>query len=170
MTIDDPRLAIDKLFAGYDAQERLNSQQRRFEQLLVELLSVVDALHDLEQYCDGLERKGVQGVPRRSVEVVLRRLMGVLKSQQVEPMNCKGQPLDLERHEVIEVKDMHDMPDDVVLEESVRGYIGPNRVLRHAKVVISRAAARETGIDQSARKPKRSARKTVSRKKESKSR
>jgi hypothetical protein len=130
--------ALGRLFAGYQADEKLKATEKRLELLLLELLRVADALQDLGLHCAELERKGVQGLPSKSVDVVLRRLLAALRTQQVEPMECKGKPLDLDRHEVVEVKPMPDVPDDIVLEEILRGYVGPDRILRHAKVIISR--------------------------------
>src|SRR5262249_61381870 len=97
--------------------ERSKTPQRRFEHLLVELLSIGDALHELEQHCADLESKGVEGAPRKPVNDVLLKLLAVLKSQQVERMDCKRQPFDLERHEALEVKPVRGMADDIVLEE-----------------------------------------------------
>jgi len=135
--------------------ERSKTPQRRFEHLLVELLSIGDALHELEQHCADLESKGVEGAPRKPVNDVLLKLLAVLKSQQVERMDCKRQPFDLERHEALEVKPVRGMADDIVLEEIVQGYMWNDRVLRHAKVVISRAENAPETLSKRARRRKR---------------
>jgi molecular chaperone GrpE len=134
MTSND--LPIGRFYHAIDIER---AQQKRLDQFLLELVGIADTLYDLSLHCAELERKGIEGLPRRSVEVVRRRLLAALKSQQVEPMNCKGQPLDLARHEVIEVKDVRGTADDIVLAETVPGYMEGDRVLRHAKVIISRA-------------------------------
>jgi molecular chaperone GrpE len=141
MTNSEGHLSLGKLLAGYDAEEKSKAAQRDLERLLTELLGIADVLHDLELHCTELQRKGVQDVPRKSVHVVRRMLMGVLKSHQVEPMNCKGQTFDLDKHEVLDTKSVCGGSDDIVLEENVHGYMWQQRVLRHAKVIISRAEA-----------------------------
>src|SRR5262245_42903389 len=134
MTNEDGRMDVSRLLSGFDAAEKAKAQQRQMEQLLVELLGIADALHELDRHCADGESKGNRGVPgRRSVQVVLRRLMAVLKSHQVEPMDCKDQPFDLEKHEVLEVKSVRGGSDDIVLEECIHGYTWNSRVLRHAK-------------------------------------
>jgi molecular chaperone GrpE (heat shock protein) len=135
--------------------ERSKTPQRRLEHLLVELLSIADALHELEQHCADLRSKGVEGAPRQRVNDVLHKLLAVLKSQQVERMDCKRQPFDLERHEVLEVRQVRGMADDIVLEEVVQGYVWNDRVLRHAKVVISRAENAPEPLSKRARRRKR---------------
>jgi molecular chaperone GrpE len=156
MTNSEKSLSFDRMLAGYDAEEKSKATQRQLERLLVELLGIVDALRDLELHCAELERKGTKGVPRRSVDIVLRKVMAVLASHHVTPMNCKGQPFDLEKHEVMEVKSVRDSSDDIVLEESVHGYMWRERVLRHAKVIISRAEAASNPSGKAARRGKRS--------------
>jgi len=141
MTNHEGQQLLNKLYAGFSAEEKFRDAQRQLERLLKDLLAVADALHDLESHCAELEHKGVEGVPRKSVYVVLGMLMSVLKSHQVEPMNCKGQAFDLDRHEVLDTKKVRGGSDDVVLEESIHGYLWQDRVLRHAKVIISRAEA-----------------------------
>jgi len=155
MTSNEGGMDLSRLLTGFDAAEKAKAQHRQLEQLLVELLGIADALHELERHLADLERKGVQDVPRRSIEIVLRKLLTVLKSHQVERMDCKGQPFDLERHEVLEVKPVRGMSDDIVLEECVHGYMWHPRVLRHAKVIISRAEAVPEPVGKRAKRRKR---------------
>ncbi len=121
-------------------EQQASAQQQRFDGLVLDLLGVADSLHALDDHFAELERRG-ERVPRKSVDVALRKLLGVLKKHRVEPMQCTGLPLDLDHHEVVEVKHVRDTPDDIVLEESVRGYLSADRVLRYAKVVVSRNEA-----------------------------
>ena len=105
--------------------------------LLSELLKVADALRDLERHCSQLEQEGVAKIPRRSVGIVHRMLLRALKTQDVEPMDCKGHVVDLERHEVVELQHVPEIAADIVIEESVPGYMWRDRVLRSAKVIAS---------------------------------
>lgn len=122
--------------AGYGVRD---GEHREMHSLLSELLKITDALGDLERHCAQLEHEGVAKVPRRSIGIVHRMLLRALKTQHVEPMNCKGQVIDLERHEVIEVKHVPELATDIVIEESVPGYMWHARVLRSAKVIASQA-------------------------------
>lgn len=107
--------------------------------LLTELLKVADSLRDLERHCAQLEQEGVAKVPRRSVGIVFRMLLRALKTQHVEPMDSKGKLVDLERHEVVEVQHVPDLAADIIIEESLPGYMWRDRVLRTAKVIASQA-------------------------------
>jgi len=147
MTNNERHWSLGRLLAGYDAEEKSKAAERELEQLLFQLLDLADALNDLELHCAELERKGMKGVPHKSVRVVLRMLMATLKSHQVEPMSCKGQTFDLDKHEVLHTKRVRGGSDDIVLEESVHGYTWRQRVLRHAKVVVSCAEALPDVVD-----------------------
>lgn len=78
---------------------------------------------------------------RRRTDVVLRILLRALKSQGVEPMHSAGNPFDLARHCAIGVRAVDGLPDDVVVEETERGYIWNDAVLRQAQVIVSQATA-----------------------------
>jgi molecular chaperone GrpE len=65
-------------------------------------------------------------------------MLKALDKADVEPMNAAGMPLDLERHEVLAVRVDPSVPEDTVLEEALRGYLWKQRLLRRARVVISR--------------------------------
>jgi len=145
---------FDKFLSAYDAAEQHRAQQKQLEHFLLELLGVADTLHDLERHCGELEGKGVQGLPR-SLSILRRRLLAALKGQQVEAMNCKGQPLDLSRHEVIDVRAVQGASDDIVLEERVPGFMRADRVLRHAKVIVSKAQPAAAPLGKRAKRRKR---------------
>ncbi len=129
------------LFATCDSAELMNAREREHRNqvrgLLIDLLGVADALHELERHCAQLKSAGDSRAPRKSVELVRRMLMRVLKSQHVVPMKCKGYHVDLERHKVVEVKHVPETPDDVVLHENLQGYMWQDSVLRAAEVVVS---------------------------------
>jgi molecular chaperone GrpE (heat shock protein) len=166
MTNNDGRHVIDGLLSSV-AEEKLAAQQgrldqldqqvraqsRQFDELVLDVLAIADILHELEKHFADLERTGVQGLPRKSVEVAVRRLLAVLRKHSVEPMNSAGQPLDLHRHEVVEVRQVRDQRDDIVLEEIVRGYVLRDRVLRHAKVVITQDEA-APAVEKPPKRPK----------------
>jgi molecular chaperone GrpE (heat shock protein) len=133
------------LFDACDAKETIKERDRehrnQLQGLLIDLLRVADALSDLERHCSALEAEGVSHAPTKSVELVRRMLLRALKAQQVEPMECNGRRLDLDQHEVVEVKHVPGTADDIVLHENLQGYTWQDRVLRPAKVVVSRAEA-----------------------------
>lgn len=138
MTTEDDDLdrALMRSFAHVSAAQERDTQMQT---LLTDLLGVVDALRDLEKHCAKLEAEGSVASPLKSIETVTKLLLRALRNQGVEPMNACGDSLDLSRHEVLSAATTQEgVPADIVLAEQVHGYLWNERVLRHAKVVISK--------------------------------
>lgn len=70
---------------------------------------------------------------------VRQRLLDLLASEGVEPMQVEGRPFDPEHHVVLDVVPAGpDLPPGTVASELRRGYLVDGRVLRHAEVVVAR--------------------------------
>jgi molecular chaperone GrpE len=106
------------------------------EQLALEILPVVDHL--------GLALKhsresgdAVQGL-QQGVELVYKQLRDVLEKFGIKTFEAEGEPFDPARHDA-----MMQVPTDEVLENTVvqvlqEGYLYYDKVLRHAKVGVSK--------------------------------
>jgi len=149
MTDENPFADASKLLAGLDfarlsaAQEAKHRHQT--EALLLGMIEIADSLRELERYCGELVAKGQKEVPQRSSGLILRKLLKLLGQAGVRPMKATGEPLDLARHEVVAVRAHRSAADDIVLEETVDGYLWNEQTLRRARVVISRLEAGEGG-------------------------
>ena len=75
---------------------------------------------------------------REGVEMIAQKLAALLKQHGVEPMVSIGQPFDVDRHDALMQVEAPDTEPDIVVEEHERGYLIRDRVLRHAKVLVSR--------------------------------
>lgn len=62
----------------------------------------------------------------------------ILKNEGLEPMDTICEPFDVHKHEVLMQQVDDELPEDTVLEEIQAGYMLNSRVLRHAKVVVSK--------------------------------
>ena len=130
---------------AFDAAERLQVREREYQDrlraLFKDLLGVVDALDDLERYYVQLKNADAVKTPGKSIELVRRMLLRVLREQEVVPISAKGHRVNLERHEVVGMQHVADAADDIVVQEILTGYLWQDRVLRPAKVVVGRAEA-----------------------------
>lgn len=71
---------------------------------------------------------------------VRQRLLDVLASQNVRPIEAHHQPFDPQLHVVLDVVPAHDdLPPGVVANEFRRGYMQGSRVLRHTEVAVAKA-------------------------------
>ncbi len=121
------------------------------EDLILKLLPVVD---DFERSIrmtrpagenEGGSRLEEQDPGIRAAEESLRRGMGlvydklkkILESQGVRAFESVGKPFDPHLHDALLQVPRSDVPPHTVIEEVDKGYMLNDKVLRHAKVVVS---------------------------------
>lgn len=76
----------------------------------------------------------------RGLLLIEERLRALLDREGVRPMRALGERFDPHRHLAVAVSDAHAVPDGTIVAEDLRGYTIGDRVLRHAEVVVARAA------------------------------
>lgn len=115
--------------------ETITSQASR--DLTLKLLPILDALRQGGDFA-----RGHKSLPAEEIAVGLdmlyRQLVDVLKAVGVEEITAVGQPLDPERHEVINSVESEDSPENTVVEEVRKGYQLNGKVLRTALVVVAK--------------------------------
>jgi len=106
------------------------------EGLLVELLDVLD---DLERTV-GLAENKCQDISvfLKGVEMILAHLYELLKRHGVKPLEAAGKQFDPHYHEALMQCDDALVPEHTVLEELQKGYLLHDRVVRTAKVKVSK--------------------------------
>jgi molecular chaperone GrpE len=70
---------------------------------------------------------------------VRQRLLDLLATEGVRPIDAEGQPFDPRLHVAIEVAPADAVPPGTVTAELRRGYLAGDRVLRHSEVAVARA-------------------------------
>lgn len=85
----------------------------------------------------------------KGVVIIRDQMLGVLKSNGVEPIQAVGEKFNPERHEAMLRKHEADQPDDIVLEEYQTGYKLDDRILRPSRVAVNKSqqAAPEQGTE-----------------------
>lgn len=137
--------AWDKMLrmqADFDnVRKRLERDKQEFtkfatEGIIAELLNILD---DLERAVDLAETKH-QDLPAflKGVEMILAHLYEMLKDHGVKPIDAKGKQFDPHFHEALMQADDNDKPEHTVLEEMQKGYLLNDRVIRTAKVKVSK--------------------------------
>jgi len=106
------------------------------EGIISELLDVLD---DLERTV-GLAENKCQDVSTflKGVEMILAHLYELLKRHGVKPLEAGGKQFDPHYHEALMQAEDADVPEHTVLEELQKGYLLNDRVLRTAKVKVSK--------------------------------
>ncbi len=106
------------------------------EGLMTTLLPIISDL--LRSLKSGAEQKDYDSF-YKGIELIHTKLMKVLESRGLQPFESVGKPFDVEYHDALLQVPSPDVPPNTVLEEVERGYKLHDRVLRHAKVIVSSA-------------------------------
>jgi molecular chaperone GrpE len=106
------------------------------EQFAYELLTVVDHLGLALKHAAETGDQG-QGL-RQGVELVYRQALDVLEKFGVKPFAASGEPFDPAKHEAVMQEETDDVPENRVVQVFQDGYLYHDKVLRHAKVSVSK--------------------------------
>lgn len=132
------RLAADfENFRRRALKEREEAHHFGHQNLVKDLLPSVD---NLERAIDHARKGGEGGTTGllEGVELVMRELEGVLARHGVTPIDALGQPFDPSLHEAMAQVPDGDHPPNTVVEVFQRGYQLRSRLLRPARVVVSK--------------------------------
>ncbi|MFA6416558.1 MAG: nucleotide exchange factor GrpE, partial [Candidatus Paceibacterota bacterium] len=123
--------------------ERVKQEFIKFanEGIIAELLNTLD---DLERAVDLAESKH-QDMPAflKGIEMVLAHLYELLKKHGIKPMDALGKIFDPNCHEALMQVEDKNMPEHTVVEELQKGYYLIDRVIRTAKVKVSKQKTEE---------------------------
>ncbi len=132
--------------ADFDNYKKRIAKEReelhKFSQagLLKEVLPVLDNLERALAALEGHEQEATPAFAalKQGVDMVLKQFHSVLAKHGVTRIEAKGQPFDPRVHEVMMQVESADHPDETVLDELQGGYMIHDRVLRPARVRVTR--------------------------------
>ncbi len=112
------------------------------EQMARELLSVVDHLALAIQHAAeaGEQNEGL----RQGVELVYKQLRDVLEKFGIKKFSAEGEAFDPAKHEALMQVEQDNVPANTVVQVFQDGYLYHDKVLRHAKVGVSKKTQPET--------------------------
>ena len=131
-----------RLQADFDnTRKRLEREKQEFlkfanEGLLSDLLNILD---DLERTVE-LAQSQNQDLSAflKGVEMILAHLYDMLKEYGVKPIDSEGKIFDPHHHEALMQVENKDVPEHTIVEELQKGYVLNDRVIRTAKVKVSK--------------------------------
>lgn len=124
-----------------NVRKRLDREKQDFikfanEGLILELLNVLD---DLERTVNLAEStKGEVTAFLKGVEMILAHLYELLKEHGVKPIDAEGKIFDPNFHEALMQVENKELPEHTIVEVLQKGYLIHERVLRTAKVKVSK--------------------------------
>lgn len=120
------------------ARERKMYEMRATEGLITSLLPIIDnfeiAIASAKQSKD--ITSFVEGIA-----IIYKDLMAVVGKEGLKPIKAVGEKFDPYLHEVTMTVIDDGLPEDTILEELERGYMLGSKVIRTAKVKVSKKAA-----------------------------
>jgi len=120
-------------------KRRVDQEQKSFlsfanESLLLNILPVYD---DLERSLEHADEQANYESLKKGLQLVFDKFTKVLESQGVTKIAEKGDSFDFNMHDALMQKPDDSVPPHTVLEVLERGYKLRDKVIRHAKVIVS---------------------------------
>jgi molecular chaperone GrpE len=130
-----------------NARKRLDRDREEFirfanEDLICDILTIID---ELERSVELSQQKHEDHVAfLKGVEMILAHMHDLLKKNNVRYIDAKGKCFDPKYHEALMQVENDEFPEHTVVEEMQKGYILNDRVIRAAKVQVSKKKKQET--------------------------
>lgn len=114
--------------------DQLNLLKYAAESLIIKLLPTID---DLERSLEHMtEETDVQKI-KEGVQLIYNKFVKTLADQGVQKIESIGKPFSVEFHEALMQRADDSVPPHTVIDELETGYMYKDRVIRHAKVIVS---------------------------------
>ncbi len=131
------------------AKEYLEKENEANRNLIGKLLPVLD---NLERAMGQAQKSDCANEPCRTfvqgVEMIDGQFRKLLEAEGLKPFDDRGSLFDPTRHDAVLAIETDEHPPDTVLDVVERGFLFNNKVLRHARVTVSKQpAAQEPAAD-----------------------
>ncbi|MFX0034566.1 MAG: nucleotide exchange factor GrpE [Candidatus Hermodarchaeota archaeon] len=122
-------------------KKRSEQENDKYKSYLLEgiLRKLIDHKDDLDRALNIIKMiENMDGI-KNGFEIIVKKFDKILEEEGVKPMNSEGQKFDPYKHEAVLVEEgREDLPENTILEEITKGYYIKDKVLRPAKVKISK--------------------------------
>jgi molecular chaperone GrpE len=131
------RLAEFENYKKRSDAEKLSLLEYAGEKLVLKIIPVYD---DLQRSLLHIEdEKNIQAV-KDGLQLVLDKFTKVFEEIGVTKMETKGKEFDFNLHEALLQQPAENIPANTVIDEVEPGYFYKDKVIKHAKVIVSREA------------------------------
>jgi molecular chaperone GrpE len=121
-------------------RERETALKYAEETILRELLPSLDNLERAVEQCKCATDAGAI---LAGVEMTSKGLLNTLEKFGIKPLSGEGQPFDPNFHEAVAMEASAEVPENQILQEYQKGYMFKDRLIRAAKVVVSKGKVEE---------------------------
>ena len=127
-----------RLLAEFDNYKRRTRDEKKHLTLYSGeeiILSLLPALDDLQRTIDNVGSTDEKSI-KEAINLVYIKLRKILKDKNIETFDTLGEVFDPELHEALMSEPGEE--DDIIVKEFESGYKYHDRIIRHAKVVVSK--------------------------------
>lgn len=117
-------------------KERGDLQQYAKENLICDFLTPIDQFENALGFKEGVSDEVKNWMV--GFEMILTQFKDVLAQNDIRPIESMGKTFDPHYHEALEVEVSADHPENTIIKEYVRGYCMGSRVIRPAKVKVTK--------------------------------
>lgn len=114
--------------------DQLNLLKYAAESLIIKLLPTLD---DLERSLEHFNEENDIKKVKEGVQLIYNKFIKTLDEQGIKKIESIGQPFSVEFHEALMQRADDSVPPYTVIDELETGYMYKDRVIRHAKVIVS---------------------------------
>ncbi|MCX7875043.1 MAG: nucleotide exchange factor GrpE [Melioribacteraceae bacterium] len=126
--------------------EQINLIKYAAEPFIKSILTVYD---DLERSLNHIDDQNNFEQTKKGLQLVFENFNKILESHGVKKIEAKGQPFDVHLHEALMQQPIEGVDPHTVLEVIEPGYLFKDKVIRHAKVIVSSELASQDENHQS---------------------
>lgn len=116
--------------------EMLNIVKFANESLIEDLLPILD---DFERSLKHSKENTDYNNLMRGIELIYQKLNKVLEGKGVKVFETIGKEFNVDFHDALLQQQRNDVPPHTIIEEVQKGYMLNDKVIRHAKVIVSSA-------------------------------
>ena len=120
--------------------ESMNFARFASENTISQLLPILDDLSRSLQ--SGKESKDDDPF-YKGIEMILAKFLKILEAQGLKPMETVGKEFNVDYHDALMQVPRSDVAPHTIIEEVEKGYLLFDKVIRHAKVIVSTSAVEE---------------------------
>lgn len=114
--------------------DQLNLLKYAAESLIIKILPTID---DLERSIEHMTEETDVHKIKEGIQLIYSKFVKTLEEQGVKKMESIGKPFSVEFHEALMQRADDSVPPHTVIDELETGYMYKDRVIRHAKVIVS---------------------------------
>jgi molecular chaperone GrpE len=127
------------------ARQQQQAVEAAREGIINELLEIVDNFERAAEHADG---EADAAALKSGMDMIHNQFKSFLRKYDIAPIESVGKPFDPSLHEALMQVESDEHPEGTVVNELSRGYKIGDKVLRYAKVGVSRGPSEESDEDE----------------------